>query len=459
MSLPDPKEFSLSRLSFRRKANQANLLMLLIFLLAIVVCIASFCSFHGVEDALEEDLDALSHSEGTAEVKGDAFAETERAISTGQTLLLVIGILSILVAALTMIRLITIGLRSVALELWIRRMGAGDLDYKVEMEGRDEITELAIALEELRQRSQKALQLNLVEKLSKGLQEKNEELERVLAELRQTQDQVILRQKLVELGELTAGIAHEIRNPLNFVSNFTLASEELLEELSKELDDSIEDLDDEKRKLISEISQDLTENLERIRSHSDRAHRIIRNMLKIGRGGGDVQPVNLHNLLEENTMLAFHSVRASDLSFQLDLRTEFDSNVGDVSLVSEDMGRVIINMVTNACYATDEKRRSTEDGSQSFIPTIWLATERKDDSIEIRIRDNGTGISPDVIEKVFNPFFTTKPSDKGTGLGLSLSNDIIRRHGGTITVASEPGEYTEMIISIPTTVAVPAASA
>ena len=200
MSLPDPKEFSLSRLSFRRKANQANLLMLLIFLLAIVVCIASFCSFHRVEDALEEDLDALSHSEGTAEVEGEAFAETERAISTGQTLLLVIGILSILVAALTMIRLITIGLRSVALELWIRRMGAGDLDYKVEMEGRDEITELAIALDELRQRSQKALQLNLVEKLSKGLQVKNEELERVLAELRQTQDQVILRQKLVELG-------------------------------------------------------------------------------------------------------------------------------------------------------------------------------------------------------------------------------------------------------------------
>ena len=328
-------------------------------------------------------------------------------------------------------------------------MGAGDLDYKVEMRGQDEIAELAIALEELRQRSIKALQLNLVEKLSKGLQEKNEELERVLADLRQTQDQVILRQKLVELGELTAGIAHEIRNPLNFVRNFSQASEELLDELSETLDESIDDLDDEKRKLIAEISQDLADNLERIRSHGDRANRIIRNMLMIGRGGGELQVVNMHTLLEENAMLAYHSVRASDPSFQLDIRTEFDPNVGDVSLVSEDMGRVIINMVTNTCYATDQKRQAIEDDSQSFLPTIWLGTERKDDSIEIRIRDNGTGIPPESIEKIFNPFFTTKPSDKGTGLGLSLSNDIVRRHGGSLSAASEPGEYTEMTISIP----------
>ena len=189
------------------------------------------------------------------------------------------------------------------------------------MKEKDEITELAIALEELRQRSKKALQLNLVEKLSKGLQEKNEELERVLAELRETQDQVVMRQKLVELGELTAGIAHEIRNPLNFVRNFTQASEELLEELSEELNESADDLDDEKRKLIAEISQDLTENLERIRSHGDRANRIITNMLMMGRGGGDMQMVNLPTLLEENAMLAYQSVRAGDLNFQLDIRT------------------------------------------------------------------------------------------------------------------------------------------
>ena len=231
-SLPDAKEFSLSRLSFRRKANQANLLMLVILLVAILVCIASFCSFHGVEEALHHDLDELRHAGGTVAVTGDPVAGTERAISSGQTLLLGLGILSVIVAALTALRLITIGLRSVALEVWIRRMGAGDLDYKVEMKGKDEIAELAAALEALRQSSITALQVNLVEKLSKGLQEKNDELERVLEELRQAQDQVILQQKLVELGELTAGIAHEIRNPLNFVRNFTQASEELLEELS-----------------------------------------------------------------------------------------------------------------------------------------------------------------------------------------------------------------------------------
>ena len=328
-------------------------------------------------------------------------------------------------------------------------MGAGDLDYKVEMKGKDEIAELAAALEALRQSSITALQVNLVEKLSKGLQEKNEELERVLEELRQAQDQVILQQKLVELGELTAGIAHEIRNPLNFVRNFTQASEELLEELSTELDGSIEDIGDEKRKIIAEISQDLTDNLERIRSHGERANRIIRNMLMIGRGGGEMESVNIHNLLEEHTMLAYHSVRAGDLSFQLDIRHDFDPNVGDVSLVSEEMGRVIINMVTNACYAVDQKRRSIEGGFESFMPTIWLGTERKTDSVEIRIRDNGTGIPPEAIEKIFNPFFTTKPTDKGTGLGLSLSNDVVRRHGGSIAVASEPGEFTEMRISIP----------
>lgn len=459
MSLPDDKEFKFSRLGFRRKSNQVNLLILILFLLASLTCVISLCSFQNIQDTLQDDLDALGDYEATPTVEDDGVGGTMQAISRWRALALAVGILNVLVAILIALRLITIGLRSVALEVWIRRMGAGDLDYRVEMKEQDEITELAIALEELRRRSKKALQLNLVEKLSKGLREKNEELERVLEELEQTQDQIILRQKLVELGELTAGIAHEIRNPLNFVRNFTQASEELLEELNEELDDSAGDFDEEKRKLIAEISQDLTENLERIRSHGDRANRIIGNMLMIGRGGGDMQVVNLHSLLEENAMLAYHSIRASDQNFQLDVRTEFDSNVGDVSLVSEDMGRVIINMVTNSCYATDEKRRSTEGDSQSYMPTIWLVTERKDESIEIRIRDNGTGIPPDILEKIFNPFFTTKPSDRGTGLGLSLSNDIVRRHGGTIAVSSEPGEYTEMTISIPTAVTVPGASA
>ena len=422
--------------------------------LAILVIAAGNCTLHNIEDALAEDLRAPPASEESALSDGAA-PRTDRAISAARIWIVALGILLLLLALFMLYRQITLGLRVVDIELWIRRMGAGDLEYKIEPTGHDEITETTVALEQLRQSSIQAMQLNLVQKLSEGLQKKNEELERVLAELQQAQEQVILRQKLVELGELTAGIAHEIRNPLNFVSNFTQASEELLEELGEAIDETIQDPDDDKRRLVAEISQDITDNLERIRSHGDRANRIIRNMLMIGRGGGDFEPVDVHNMLKENAMLAYHSVRVTDQSFQLDLQTDFDPNVGELSLVSEDMGRVIINMVTNACYAANEKARSIEADSGSFMPTIRLRTERKEDSIEIRVRDNGTGIPPDLMEKIFNPFFTTKPTDKGTGLGLSLSNDIIRRHGGSISVQSEPGEYTEMIISLPSPQSLP----
>ena len=421
---------------------------------AIVVIVAGNCAHRNIQDALAEDFRAPPGSEESTLSDGPT-PKTDRAISTARIWIIALGIILLLLALFMLYRQITLGLRVVDIELWIRRMGAGDLEYKIEPTGHDEITETTVALEQLRQSSIQAMQLNLVQKLSEGLQKKNEELERVLAELQQAQEQVILRQKLVELGELTAGIAHEIRNPLNFVSNFTQASEELLEELGEAIDETIQDPDDDKRRLVAEISQDITDNLERIRSHGDRANRIIRNMLMIGRGGGDFEPVDVHNMLKENAMLAYHSVRVTDQSFQLDLQTDFDPNVGELSLVSEDMGRVIINMVTNACYATNEKGRSIEADSGSFMPTIRLRTERKEDSIEIRIRDNGTGIPPDLMEKIFNPFFTTKPTDKGTGLGLSLSNDIIRRHGGSISVQSEPGEYTEMIISLPSPQSLP----
>ena len=370
-------------------------------------------------------------------------------LSNGLLRGLVIGIVIALVLAFIMFTFITAGVRTVALEVWIRRMGAGDLEYKVEIEGNDELAESARALEELRQRSIKAMQLDLVKKLSQDLQDKNEELERVLAELRQTQDQIILRQKLAELGELTAGVAHEIRNPLNFMKNFSEASDELLSELRETIDENADDLDDERRSLISEICEDLAENLQRIRSHGDRANRIVHDMLMLGRGGGQVQMVDINDLLREHTLLAFHSARALDPDFQLDIEEELDPDAGQVPVISEDMGRVFLNMVGNACYATDEKRCGLAGNSDSYTPTLSIGTARKGDTVEIRIRDNGTGIPADVMEKVFNPFFTTKPADKGTGLGLSLSNDIVRQHGGSITPSSEPGEYTEMTISIP----------
>lgn len=434
------EDFSLPVFSLRRRFNQVILLVFLILLLAVWGALTTYLSFNSVQEMLQADAGAPATA---------VAIETLQQLSDGLLRGLVIGIIIALVLAFVMFTFFTAGVRTVALEVWIRRMGAGDLEYKVEIEGTDELAESARALEELRQRSIKAMQLDLVKELSQDLQEKNEELERVLAELRQTQDQIILRQKLAELGELTAGVAHEIRNPLNFVNNFSEASDELLAELRETIDENATDLDDERLSLISEICEDLAENLQRIRSHGDRANRIVRDMLMLGRGGGQVQMVGINDLVREHALLAFHSARALDPNFQLDIEEELDPDAGQVPVISENIGRVILNMVGNACYATDEKRRGLAGNSDSYRPTLSLSTARKGDTVEIRIRDNGTGIPADVMEKVFNPFFTTKPADKGTGLGLSLSNDIVRQHGGSITPRSEPGEFTEMTISIP----------
>ena len=442
-------QFSLRRFSIRRKSNQISLTVLLVLVLGIVSIVASQVSLNGAEDALRSDLDGLRQSRDATVSVNEAMAETMRAISGARTLSLVLGLAGVALALFLAYRLITVGLRSVALEVWIRRMGAGDLDYRTDVGGQDEITELGIALEELRQRSIRAMQLNLVEKLSKDLQGKNDELEGVLNELRQTQDQIITQQKLAELGELTAGVAHEIRNPLNFVKNFSEASEELLDELRETLDEQVAEMDTESRELVADISHDLTENMERIRSHTERANRIVRDMLMMGRGGGNYEMVAINVLLRERAALAFHSARALNPEFQLDIREDLDPNAGEVSVISEDMGRVFLNIVGNACYAIEEKGQTLGGRQDPYMPTLWLKTERKGEELEIRIRDNGGGIPPDVIEKIFNPFFTTKPTDRGTGLGLSLSNDIVREHGGSITPVSSPGEYTEMIISIP----------
>ena len=448
MSSPPDKEFALPRFSIRRKSTQINLSMLLVTLLAILINIASHHSFSSVQGAVQSDLAELLQYTGTA-ATDDTMHRTAQAIATGRSQLLIIGVATTFFAVFTTFQLITVGRRSIALEVWIRRMGAGDLDYRVEMSSKDEITKLAIALEDLRQRSIQALQLDLVQKLSQDLQEKNEELERVLLELRQTQDQIVLRQKLAALGELTASVAHEIRNPLNFVKNFSEASEELLDELLETLDDSTSDLDDDKRRLITAISQDLAENMEHIRSHSDRADRIVHDMLLLGQGGGEFRPTDINNLLGDRALFAYQSARTLDQDFQLNIRDDFDPNMGEVSIISEDMGRAFLNMIDNACYATDEKRRTLAGTGEAYTPTLWLKTKRQDDTIEIHIRDNGSGISPDIITKIFDPFFTTKPPGKGTGLGLSLANDIVRQHGGSITALSDSGEYTEITISLP----------
>ena len=336
----------------------------------------------------------------------------------------------------------------------MRAMSRGDFNTPVpESEiGDDEIGQLAGTLEELRQYALEAQRLNDVEQLAEELQAKNTALEQALSDLSTAQDQIVMREKLASLGELTAGVAHEIRNPLNFIKNFSEASEDLLEEMKETIAESDDgQLDEAQCDLLDDIFTDLSENLGRIRGHGDRANRIVHDMLMMSRDSVGHQPTNINHLLDEHARLAYHSVRAADSNFQLDLQYDFDEGIGEIEINPQDVGRVFLNIVNNGYYATNEKRLALEEEQpgKGYMPTLWLSTRLNGGNVEVRIRDNGTGMPPEVIEKVFNPFFTTKPTDKGTGLGLSICNDIIRRHGGGILVESEPGEFTEMIIDLP----------
>ena len=374
------------------------------------------------------------------------------AILTGRTLLLAISGISVagalLIAWLFVGRILVRRLK--LLSDWMRRMAGGDLEARVEIEGRDEVAEMAAALEVFRRHALEVQRLNLVEQLAEELRGKNDELEVVLQDLHSAQDQIVMREKLAALGELTAGVAHEIRNPLNFVNNFSEVSQELVKELEEVLQEEGAALTDEQTGLVGDIFGDLRDNLDRIRSHGERANRIVHDMLQMGRDAGGVQATDINSLLDEHARLAYHSARASDPNFQLDLRQEFDPDMGELEVIPQEMGRVFLNMVSNACYATDDKRRGiAESNGEPYMPTLLLTTHRGEEHAEIGIRDNGSGIPPGVIEKIFNPFFTTKPTDQGTGLGLAMCNDIVRKHGGAIRVESEPGQFTQMTVELP----------
>lgn len=401
---------------------------------------------------------------GTARARAlDATQTATGAILTGRSLLLGLNVVAITGAVL--IGWLFVGRLLRRLEQLagrMRSMAAGDIEAQVEMDGRDEVADMAAALEIFRRYALEAQRLNLVEKLAEELRGKNDELEKVLADLQRAQDQIVMREKLAALGELTAGVAHEIKNPLNFVKNFSEGCMEILEELKESVPQSGRELSEEQRELMIEISQELNENLSSIHQHGERANRIVQDMLSMGRGSGEPQPTDINALLEEHTRLAYHSARASDPDFQLEIEENFDPQVEQLEVIPQDLGRVFLNMVGNACYATDQKRRGIhtetrhatglqagDEADARYEPTLWLTTRRVGDSVEIRIRDNGNGIPPDAVDKIFNPFFTTKPTDKGTGLGLALSNDIVRKHGGAIKVETQLGQFTEMVIELP----------
>ena len=273
------------------------------------------------------------------------------------------------------------------------------------------------------------------------LQHQKEKIESTLTELKATQSQLIQSEKMASLGELTAGIAHEIQNPLNFVNNFSEVSNELIDEMNAELDKG--DINEAKA-----ISSDIKQNLEKINHHGKRADAIVKGMLQHSRSSSGVKELtDINALCDEYLRLSYNGLRAKDKTFNATMKTDFDDSMEKVNIISQDIGRVILNLLTNAFYVVDEKKKS---GVEGYEPTVSISTKKVADKVEIKVTDNGNGIPQTVLDKIFQPFFTTKPTGKGTGLGLSLSYDIITKgHGGELSVKTVENEGSTFTISLP----------
>jgi two-component system, NtrC family, sensor kinase len=279
------------------------------------------------------------------------------------------------------------------------------------------------------------------------VQQRTRELSRSLDDLRAAQDRLVQTEKLASLGQLTAGIAHEIKNPLNFVNNFSVLSAELTGELNDLLKDAT--LTDKTRTEVEELTRLLQDNLEKVVQHGKRADSIVKNMLLHSREGSREQrPADVNTLVDESLNLAYHGARAEKSGFEITLQRDFDANAGIVELFPQEISRALLNLLSNGFYAAT--RRKAQNGGAGAEPTVLATTKNLGSSVEIRIRDNGAGIPPEIREKMFNPFFTTKPTGEGTGLGLSITHDIIvKQHGGRIDVETRLGEFTEFIITLP----------
>ena len=265
-------------------------------------------------------------------------------------------------------------------------------------------------------------------------------LEKTLSDLQSTQNQLIQSEKMASLGELTAGIAHEIQNPLNFVNNFSEVNAELIDELEQEVDKG--NLNE-----VKIITKDIKANEQKINHHGKRADAIVKGMLQHSRiSNGVKEPTNINALTDEYLRLSYHGLRAKDKSFNATMKTDFDESIGNINIIPQDIGRVVLNLINNAFYAVDEKRKLSQN---AYEPTVLVRTKKENDKVEIKVKDNGNGIPPKVLDKIFQPFFTTKPTGQGTGLGLSLSYDIVKAHGGELKVETKEREGTTFIIQLP----------
>lgn len=277
--------------------------------------------------------------------------------------------------------------------------------------------------------------------LEQQVKERTAELATSLEHLKSTQNQLIQSEKMASLGELTAGIAHEIQNPLNFVNNFSELSAELIEEMNEELEKA--DYDE-----VKLIAADVKQNLEKINHHGKRADGIVKGMLQHSRKStAKKEPTDINKLADEYLRLAYHGLRAKDKSFNATLETHFDERVGTIEVIPQDIGRVILNLITNAFYACNERMKTSKD--PHFKPTVTVTTQRDKEQVMVSLKDNGMGIPKEVVAKIFQPFFTTKPTGQGTGLGLSMSYDIIKAHGGSLQVETEEGSGTNFTIKLP----------
>src|SRR3989339_1785270 len=261
---------------------------------------------------------------------------------------------------------------------------------------------------------------------------------KILKELKSAQVQLIHSEKMASLGELTAGIAHEIKNPLNFVNNFSEISGELLDEMKTELENK-------NNEEVIELIENLKQNLEKINQHGKRADSIVKGMLLHSRGSsGEKTLTDINDLLDQYVNLAYHGLRAQDKEFNITIEKDYDKTLEKINVIPQDLSRVFLNIIHNACYAANEKKISGSD----FNPVLKVSTKNLNGKVEIRIGDNGNGIPANILDKIFQPFFTTKPTGEGTGLGLSLSYDIVvKQHSGEIKFESEEGTYTEFIIT------------
>ncbi len=407
--------------------------------------LASFdASSQALESAVSRLLDASrAHSAESLDLAVSSFDE-------GRTLLTGISVISVIVATLAAWLWVGNGMvrRLSRMSERMRHMADGDLETPVPEVGQDEIGELASALEVFREQALEVQRLNLVEKLYEELRQTNEELKRAQARL-------IAQEKLAALGELVSGVAHEIRNPLNFVNNFSEGSLELYDELSEMLESYRDKMSEDDSALLDDISDEMTASLNRVLSNGGRALAIVERMRGLGVVGGEPVVTELNSLVRDAVQSGISSFEADAREFAVRVEFDLDPTVGELSLVETDFGEAMLNLVRNACYAMQLKQGASED---TYEPILTIATVAVVDAAEIRVRDNGTGIADDVLGQIFNPFFSTRDGVAGAGLGLPIAADVARRLGGDLSVDSVFGEYTEFTMSLPLTVAAPVES-